>query len=381
MIYDCLFPHTVGGAERWYRDVAEQLADGHEVTYITRRQWPAGELPDGPAGSRVVALAGDDELYSQDGSRAMLPPVRFGLGVLGHLLRHRHRYDVIHTASFPYFPLLAAVLVRLAGGPPVIVDWHEVWTRAYWVQYVGRLTGSIGWVVQAVCVRATARAFTFSRLHARRLVEEGLRGEVTVLPGEWSGPVEPRAPVGSVRPSVLFAGRLIAEKRPLSIPPVVASIRLRREEVTATILGQGPIRQDLEALVSELGLEDVVRMPGFVGQEELERELGTSACLLLPSVREGYGQVVVQAASFGTPSVVVAHPDNAATELVEPGRNGFIAPSTDPEALAEAIERVLEAGERLRASTREWFAERAPQITVERSLEVIEDGYRQEIRP
>ena len=42
LVYDCLFPYTVGGAERWYRNLAQRLAaDGHEVTYLTLRQWDA----------------------------------------------------------------------------------------------------------------------------------------------------------------------------------------------------------------------------------------------------------------------------------------------------------------------------------------------------
>ena len=46
VIYDCLFPFTVGGAERWYRNLAERLAAaGHEVTYLTLRQWDRGEPP------------------------------------------------------------------------------------------------------------------------------------------------------------------------------------------------------------------------------------------------------------------------------------------------------------------------------------------------
>ena len=46
LVYDCLFPHTVGGAERWYRSLAERLAaDGHEVTYLTLRQWARGVDP------------------------------------------------------------------------------------------------------------------------------------------------------------------------------------------------------------------------------------------------------------------------------------------------------------------------------------------------
>jgi len=46
LVYDCLYPYTVGGAERWYRNLALRLRDaGHEVTYLTLRQWD-GELDD-----------------------------------------------------------------------------------------------------------------------------------------------------------------------------------------------------------------------------------------------------------------------------------------------------------------------------------------------
>ena len=57
LVYDCLFPHTVGGAERWYRSLAERLAaDGHEVTYLTLRQWERDEPPAIP-GVRVVVAS------------------------------------------------------------------------------------------------------------------------------------------------------------------------------------------------------------------------------------------------------------------------------------------------------------------------------------
>ena len=107
----------------------------------------------------------------------MLPPARSSaLGVLWHLLRHGRRYDVVHTASFPYFSLLARELRRGgAAGFRIVVDWHEVWTRDYWREYAGpRSAGEIGWRVQRACLRVPQRAFCFSRLHERRLREEGL---------------------------------------------------------------------------------------------------------------------------------------------------------------------------------------------------------------
>ena len=65
---------------------------------------------------------------------------------------------------------------------------------------------------------------------------------------------------------------------------------------------------------------------------------------MLPSRREGYGLVVVEALSLGTPCVLVRDPDNAATELIEEGVNGFVADSADPAALGAAIVRVHAAG-------------------------------------
>ncbi len=111
LVYDCLFPHTVGGAERWYRSLAERLAaDGHEVTYLTLRQWDRG-APHGVKGVDVRVVGPRMKLYSGPGQRRILPPLVFGAGVLWHLARHGRRYDVVHTSSFPYFSLLAAALV------------------------------------------------------------------------------------------------------------------------------------------------------------------------------------------------------------------------------------------------------------------------------
>src|SRR4051812_10907817 len=92
ILYDCLFPYTVGGAERWYRNLAERLAaEGHVVTYLTLRQWDEGERGVA-AGVDVIAVGPRLGLYGSDGARRIGPPLSFGLGVLRHLLRHGRSY-------------------------------------------------------------------------------------------------------------------------------------------------------------------------------------------------------------------------------------------------------------------------------------------------
>jgi glycosyltransferase involved in cell wall biosynthesis len=373
IVYDCLYPFTIGGAERWYRNLAERLAaSGHEVTVLTRRQWPKGDDPAIP-GVRVVAVSPQMELYAQ-GRRRILPPLLFGLGVLAHLWRHGRRYDVVHTASFPYFSLLAAGAARRRGRFRLLVDWHEVWTRDYWRDYLGALGGRIGWRIQRACLRVPQRAFCFSRLHERRLRELGVRGELTRLEGQYLGPVEGGRP-HSARTVAVFAGRHIPEKRVPALVPALAAARDQIPDLRGEIFGDGPERGKVLAAIHELGLEGEVVAPGFVDAAVLEESLATALCLVLPSRREGYGLVVIEAAARGVPVVVVEGPDNAAVELVEDGSNGAIAPSVEPRELAAAIVRVRDGGPELRESAAEWFRRNAERVSFESSFTRVLESY------
>jgi glycosyltransferase involved in cell wall biosynthesis len=374
IVYDCLYPYTIGGAERWYRNLAERLAEaGHDVTFLTLRQWDRGADPDVP-GTRIVEAGPRMALYGRNGRRRMLPPIVFGIGVLGHLLRRGRRYDVVHTASFPYFSLLAAAVVRRVGGYRIVVDWHEVWTGGYWREYLGPLAGRIGWLVQRACLRLHQRAFCFSTLHEDRLRELGLRGELTRLEGQYAGSLDVTEP-RPARAVVVFAGRHIPEKGVTDLVPALARARNEIPELEGEIYGDGPERDDVLRAIAESGLQGYVSAPGFVDRDVLESALDTALCLVLPSRREGYGLVVVEAAARGVPTVVVEGPDNAATELVEEGVNGAIARSAKADDLAAAIVRIHRAGPELRSSTLQWFSRNADRLSLDRSLATVLESY------
>jgi glycosyltransferase involved in cell wall biosynthesis len=374
LVYDCLFPYTIGGGERWYRSLGERLAEaGHDVTYVTLRQWPRGERGE-VAGVRVVAVGPRMALYGEGGNRRVLPPLVFGVGVLWHLLRHGRRYDVVHTSAFPYFSLLAAAAVRPLGRFRLVVDWLEVWSADYWRDYLGPVGGRIGQAVQALCMRVPQRAFCLSRVHEQRLRDGRVRGEVTRLPGAYVGALEPADPVPADE-VVVFAGRHIPDKRAPALVPALARARRDLPRLRGAIFGDGPEREEVLRLRAAHDLEDVLDVPGFVNGDEIERALGHALCMVLPSSREGYGMVVMEAAHHGTPSVVVAGPDNAAVELISEGENGVVARSASPEDLAEAIARVHAAGPELRRSTHAWFRRNALARSLESSLETVTRSY------
>lgn len=374
LVYDCLFPWTVGGAERWYRNLAERLAtDGHEVTYLTRLQWDPADPPEIP-GVAVVAVSPAEALYGPDGGRRIGQAVRFGRGVLSHLLHRRGEYDVVHACSFPYFSVLAAAAATGWTPTRLVVDWFEVWSYRYWSAYAGPFAGAVGWIVQALCTRVPQQAFAFSDLHARRLPAR--RGTV-VLRGLFATHTTPAAAVPAEDPpTVVFAGRQIADKRVDAIVPALLAARREIPELRALVLGDGPERPALLAQVAAAGAQAVVRAPGFVSNEEVRAALATATCLLLPSQREGYGMVVIEAASTGTPSVLVRGEDNAATELVEVGVNGFVAETAEAEPLAAALIAAHRGGHELRQRTRRWFEDHREELSMEASLREVTGHYR-----
>ncbi|MFP5361465.1 MAG: glycosyltransferase family 4 protein [Thermoleophilia bacterium] len=373
IVYDCLFPYTIGGGERWYRNLAERLvADGHEVTYLTLRQWDRGERPQLPGAA--VRVAGPRMALYVEGRRRIAPPLVFGAGVLWHLLRHGRRYDVVHTASFPFFSLLAAALVRPLRRYGLVVDWFELWSAQYWRDYLGAAGGRVGWSIQRLCLRVPQRAFTLSRSTAERLRAEGVHGDVEVLTGlqdvpPAGGPPQPAQPV------VVFAGRHIPEKRVPALVRGFAALRETAPELRLVVFGDGPDRAEVLSLIDAHGLGDVARAPGFVEREELEQTMASALCMVLPSRREGYGLVVVEASARGVPSVVVADRDNAATELVDEGENGFVAASASPQDIADAILRVRAAGAPLRASTAAWFERNRERLSLSGSLDRVAAAY------
>jgi glycosyltransferase involved in cell wall biosynthesis len=375
IVYDCLSPHTVGGAERWYRNVAERLGAEHEVVYLTRRQWGTS----GPGTPfETIAVSPGGELYTATGRRRIRPALRFGWGVFRELVRDPE-YDAVHTASFPYFSVIAATAaLRLRRSrASLVVDWHEYWSATYWRRYLGPVGGRLGRAVQSLCRRLAARSFTFSRLVEARLRADGYRRPLTMLRGQYSpGPGARGGDPSAPRPPLaVFAGRHIPEKRVLAVPPAIVVARREQPALRCLVLGDGPETEALRRMVGSLGLEDVVEVRGRVDAGEVADALSRAACLVHPSEREGYGLVVVEAAAAATPVVLTAAPENAAVELVEPGVNGRVAAGAEPEVLGAAIAGVVAEGAELRQSTAAWFTEHAAELSLESSLAAIEAAY------
>ena len=161
-----------------------------------------------------------------------------------------------------------------------------------------------------------------------------------------------RASIGPPRrtaPSCSRAGT--SPRRAPTVVGAVAEAAKRVPGLRGSYSATAPSTRPCSRRSSRLHAEDIIRAPGFVEATLSSDTLREALCLLLPSRREGYGLIVVEAAAEGVPSIVVAGPDNAATELISEGENGLIARSPSPVDLADAIVAVSAAGPAMREAT------------------------------
>jgi glycosyltransferase involved in cell wall biosynthesis len=131
----------------------------------------------------------------------------------------------------------------------------------------------------------------------------------------------------------LFIGQLIRRK---GVDILLEALSAADSDTVGVMVGAGPLRSELETLAEQLGVGQRVRFVGFKQPNLLQRHLLAADCLVVPSRKEGWGLVVPEGMAAGLP-VVASTATNAAIDLIEDGRNGFLFPPEDSAALTEVL--------------------------------------------
>ena len=210
--FDLIYPHSKGGGERQYRAFAEELARiGFSVDYLTSDQ--PSEYAD-PDTFRLVTVSPSLRLYDKAGVRRSAAALRYAWGLFLALARSRRKYGAVMVSSTPVLNVFAARVALLGSGTRVIVDYLEVWDRPKWIEYAGRPTGFVAWLLQRMAIAITPYATCHSQLTARRLKGEGYKGTLALSPGLIDGASNPGQFSHAMRPPyVIYAGRHIADKQ------------------------------------------------------------------------------------------------------------------------------------------------------------------------
>ncbi|MCM3884952.1 glycosyltransferase family 4 protein [Frankia sp. R82] len=342
-VYDAVYPWVKGGAERRYHALAKELAGrGHDVHWYGMQYWS------GPSTVRIDGIAFHGvckarPLYTESGRRSISQALIFGAACLRMILSGGlSGAQVVDCCGFPFFSLFSVWLVTRLRGQSMVVTCHEVWGDRYWTEYLGA-AGRVGALVERTALRLPRQIIAVSEDTRDRLSAEiGVSAAVTVVPNGVDLAVIDGIAAAEHPIDVLYVGRLCDFKNVDLLLEALAVLVEERPEVRCDIIGDGPDRARLETRAVALGLADNVRFRGFLAEsDEVYARMKAATVLVLPSTREGFGMVVIEANAAGVPVVVADYPANAAKHLIT-GRNGTVS-RPDPEAFAAALAEFLGA--------------------------------------
>ncbi len=326
-----------GGSERVALEVYRRMAErGAEVAVVTAAADAGATEVDGLRVFRVPTV----DLARYVGAEIAIAPsaLRVSAKAAAELRPH-----VLHANHLMFQTSLAAALLAPRLGLPLVSTAH-----------LGPLTSlraglrlpatvheqSVGRFILRRSRRVIAVSSSVAA-HLRRLRVDEARIDVVpngVDHGRFHPPAAGRPPAGAGRPpTVVFVGRLVANKGPGLFVEALGTLAAAGLEFTADVVGDGPLRARLEAQVARLGLTGVVSFCGEVA--DVADRLREADVMVRPSLTEGLPLTVLEAMASGACVLASDIPGNA--ELVEPGESGLLFRPGDAGDLARQLKALM----------------------------------------
>ncbi|MFL5617303.1 MAG: glycosyltransferase [Gemmatimonadaceae bacterium] len=344
------------------RQIVGLLERGHDVRIFAHEAGPRGpvhaDVDRLQLMQRTHLLGGDDPVARGHGGRAAMgaflrclrPEVARASGGWGALvrtlraLRGEGPFDVVHC-HYGVAGLRYAVAARLWRAPLVV---------SFYGYDVSRYPRERGERVYAPLFAAAQRVTSLSphmddRLRALGCATERLRRVPLAVDASADEP--PRGLMhASAEIRLLTVARLVEKK---GIGVALRALGALRDELTTVrydVIGDGPLRAELEALATSLGIADRVRFIGAATNDAVQHAMREADLFVLPSMtapngdEEGTPTVLLEAAYARLPVLATRHAGISA--IVADGESGVLVAERDPAALAEALRVMIAARER-----------------------------------
>jgi glycosyltransferase involved in cell wall biosynthesis len=152
-----------------------------------------------------------------------------------------------------------------------------------------------------------------------------------------------RAPPTPVpqHPRMVSIGRIAEQKGQLLLVEAAAKVAAQGEDFELVLIGDGPMRDEVQRRIDRLGLQSNVRIAGWMTSEQVRDELVNSRAMILPSFAEGLPVVIMESMALSRP--VVSTYVGGIPELVRHGENGWLVPAGSVDELAAAMREVIRA--------------------------------------
>lgn len=326
-------------AHRMARDFSLRGAPAILVGISHSRNQPGPRGDDGCI--QMLPAACVQDLFGYEGQELAYPSVSAWCDIL-----ENRKVDVVEIESPGTFGLLALATSLAMGIPvvqnyrtdllaytsmllpnPLFVEWLHWFIRSF-LRAGGRV------VVPSLAFQEEAVAMGIPRTRIHRVprgVDLSRFQPGLAEPGAWQALGAPEGPV------VTFLGRISREKGLETLAHAFRKLLGHRPDAVLGLIGEGPFHAELEAMLADTGR---VVFAGELLGSDLPRLLASSTIMAFPSTTDTFGNAVVEALACGVPAIV--SDQGGPREIVEDGVSGFVVPGDDPDALCDAMARLLD---------------------------------------
>jgi len=319
--------HPEGGGSEVYleRMAIHLVSQGHEVTMVSAQP---GDLPEDETQGGLRHVRRGSKLGVYRAARRLLRS-----GELGDL-------DIVVDTqnAIPF-------LSPWATQTPVVVLVHHV-HREQWPVIYDPVRARIGWWVESTVAPRVYRSCPYiavSQSTKSELVELGVEESRIEIVRNGIDPAVPTGVSRDPHPRLLVLGRLVPHKRVEHVLEAAAVLRTKYPGLTVGVAGEGWWHEDLRATSRRLRVDDIVEFTGRVDEDGKAREIDRAWVMALPSLKEGWGIVVMEAAARGVPTVAYAEAGGVRESIVDEV-TGFVVEGGIA-AFTAAIDRLLSDGE------------------------------------
>jgi glycosyltransferase involved in cell wall biosynthesis len=333
-VTDAVYPFNKGGKERRLYEIVKRLvAEDREIHIYTMKWWE---------GPRTIIMEGVyyhgickvRSVYATNKKRSISQAVLYSLSCFKLLTQ---KFDVLDVDQIPVFPLFTLRLVCWMRRKKMYTTWYEVWGKNYWKEYLG-VMGYFGWLLEYMSLKLPDVIISISRHTTDSLVKAGVKKDIRTIPLGVDLSLILSAPVSNVDSDMIYVGRLLSHKNVDMLIRAVAKLKSNKPDISCVIVGEGPEQEKLESLAKDLDLNSNVTFMKFIeNSSELYGIMKASKVFVFPSNREGFGLIALEANAAGLPVLTLDHPNNAATDLIRHGKNGYLF--KDEKALVRLLNR------------------------------------------
>lgn len=329
-IWDSIYPYKMGGVEKRIYSLSQLLKGKYEIHIIGMKSWK-GKDSIKKGGIHYHGTFKEIPIYNKEGVRQVKEALIFSYHLLKFL--SKNNFDIIDCQATTAFPVFTVYLTNIfKRNQKIFITWHEYWDKNYWMEYTGRLKGTIGYFIQNLTLKLSKQIIAVSE-DTKNRIKKYTKNKIYIIPNGIDQKEINKIKKEKKEYDLVYAGRLHDFK---NVDKIIKTVKVN-PKLNVVIIGTGPELENLKKMSKGLN----IKFTDFLkSQIDVYKYISKSKIFMMLSEREGFSIVTLEALALGVPVICYNTKNNPAKYLIQNYKNGILIKSMKINIIYKAINTI-----------------------------------------